>query len=288
MSRISFDPNLKEWPLRCFDRSCARICVMGDIGVGKTSLILRWLRGVFEHFEQGAYSEDLYHRSLLMHELHKKNGMEEDDFIDEGDDDLKKYSALDVQILDCDYVDMTYDSVELVTAQIKQCDAFVLCFEPTSRESFENLNGLFHKIVENAENPSITICLTKSDLYLDSEIKIDEVAERLGALGYSMDDDYEEVSAKTGENVDQLFYSVLRKISRYKKQARMAYRKQAVETGEVQDATPSLLQSTPSPSPSLQSAKLTAPARVAAPRSVAARPDEEEKHKQKNACCVIC
>lgn len=254
---------------------------MGDVRVGKTSLILRWLRGVFEVIESGEYSEDLYHKTLLMQELLKKFNMEEDYFDDDGDY-LKKFSALDVQILDCNYVDMAYDSVELMTAQIKQCDAFILCFEPTSRESFENLNGLFHRIEENAQDPVITICSTKSDLYLDAEIKLDEVAERLEALGYSMEDDYEEVSAKTGANVDLLFCTVLQKIAKCKKEARLLYKQAAIEDGEARDTTPSPVHSCSSDSASLHCAKMKTPTRVTSPILT-----KDLSRDDRAKCCII-
>lgn len=309
---------------------------MGDAQSGKTSLILRWLRGSFQPIERGTFMEDIYHRTIIYQQLLNKemegrsgigngNGNDNRDTAEaDADDekDLKRFSALDVQFLDSESMGMTYDNSGIRTAQIKQSDAFILCFDPTNRETFEDLDSYYHRIQEIMDDAVIIICSTKCDMYMEAEVKPEEVSELLTKLDLSMEDDFIEVSAKTGINTTTLLCKVLRKISQHKKIARRAYRrakKEQSHDGYLRDITPSTTSLTSSLPSELsedkknkqrqqeqdqeqkqkqdqeqdqdQKAPATTSVKARSLRQVQSTEkhlDQQDEAKSKASCCVIC
>lgn len=229
---------------RCYDLATARITVMGDSECGKTSLILRWLRHTFQPIEKGLFMEDIYHKSVYYQQLlerikHEsclasevKECSKDGTCINAADDSLvKKSSILDIQFLDSEASETTYWT-ELRTAQISQSDAFILCFDPTNKESFESIKSYYGHIEETLHDdtidPVIVICSTKCDLF-DREVTTEEISDTISKLGLSVKNDYFEVSAKSGTNTAELLCSTLKKIALHKERERDECRRDKAE-----------------------------------------------------------
>lgn len=245
MSTVLYDLNTNIALPRCYDLTTARITVMGDSECGKTSLILRWLRNAFQPIEKGSFMEDIYHKSvnyqlLLERKKHEDclgyqgNEFYKDSKSVKAADDLlvKKSSTLDIQFLDSEASGTTY-CTELREAQIKQSDAFILCFDPTNKESFDTMKSYYRCIEETLDydtiGPVVAICSTKSDLFVDREVTNEEINDLMNKLGLSIKDDYFEVSAKSGTNTAELLRTTLRKIDLHKERERDEFRRNKPE-----------------------------------------------------------
>lgn len=314
MSRISFDPSFSETPPRCLDKSTARITVMGDNRCGKTSLVLRWLRGTYRPVEHGAFFEDIYHRTLLFHQFMQKHLEREGNgagAVGSADlDELQRYAAVDVQVLDCESGDADYDNVEVRTAQIKQSDGFIVCFDPHSGDPFEDVFPYIHRIREILGDAVIVVCSTKSDLNPEAEYKLEAIDEQLQSCGLSVAEDFVEVSAKTGTNVEKLFCKVLGKISQHKQLARSSYMsghssgREAVGSPMIGSVASSETFLTPpvslKPPESIKPPASVSPpeepkqepiTKVKPPRAVIRNKDLQLKPAKKSprsTCCIIC
>lgn len=102
-----------------------------------------------------------------------------------------------------------------------QSDAFIVCFDPQNSESLESLVGYVHRIRDTLGDAVLVVCATKGGLVSGSSM--DVVDEQLRTMGLFVDEDYIEVSAKTGAKVNQLFCKALTKMLQQKEIARSGY-----------------------------------------------------------------
>lgn len=255
----------------CYDLNRSRITIMGDNQSGKTSLIFRWLKNMYQIIEDGAYQEDIYHKNVNFHnlldDLIRESPERRDDKLmehllknDDGflikDTDLRDYflkinkrisesdlpeevqhvkrhhryefekkkllmkrcATLDVEILDSQAIE-TADFSELTSAQIKQSDAFILCFDCTNRDSFNDLRT-YQRRIERArgidDKVPVIICCTKVDVMSERKVDLEDVQDFINKAGLSMANDYFEVSSKHDINTQALLNNTLLKIESYK------------------------------------------------------------------------
>jgi GTPase SAR1 family protein len=122
-----------------------------------------------------------------------------------------------IQVADQDYV---IESLELHSTQlqaehpIKLAHGFVLVYSVTSRESFTGIQSLYDHIRKVTNNDKFPVLLVgrKSDLVAEREVQMaegEQLAARLRPRCRFM-----ETSAKTGENVDEIFNDIASAVHR--------------------------------------------------------------------------
>lgn len=226
---LLYDERPSQIP-RCFDNTI-RIMVMGDNRSGKTSFILRCINGAYRDIESGLYLEDIYRRPLNLPLLLSDNRFSRDlnvkKFLNSNIYD-KKSLPKEVQFLDASPFEIA-DFSELRNRQIIQSDAFILCFDPTSLESFLNLRTYQRRIEKVRgidDRVPIMIVSTKSDLMLERKVSSEDILEMLSRIELSYDDDFLEISSKHNTNIKKLFVNTLIKVEKYKYDEQIALEKQ--------------------------------------------------------------
>ncbi|CCF58328.1 hypothetical protein KAFR_0E01740 [Kazachstania africana CBS 2517] len=226
---LLYEMNHNQYP-RCFDLKASRIMVMGDSLSGKTSLILRYVNGSYSEIQQGAYFEDIYSKHInfqaLLNYLPQcrptSASQELRQYLSTCHNDhniyTKRSPTIDVQILDAAPFEIA-DFSDLRNEQILQSDAFILCYDPTNRESFLNLRT-YQRRIERVRGLDcgipIIIVSTKSDLLSETKISNDEVFELLSRYELSSEDDFFEISSKDNFNIRELFFDLLIRIEKDK------------------------------------------------------------------------
>jgi small GTP-binding protein len=164
-----------------------KICLVGDEGVGKTSLIRR--------FVQGGFSED-YMRT--MGAVVSKKSL---DFPGPGEP-----RGVDLMIWDIigrrEFVDLISDAYfQFANGVIAVCDA-------TRRQTFEDLRGWVHGVRATAGAVPVLIFANKWDLAGSLQVSQGE----LEALGRELGAEVLTTSARTGQNVEEGFHRLARAI----------------------------------------------------------------------------
>ncbi|KAH3766918.1 ras family small GTPase [Pelomyxa schiedti] len=165
-----------------------KVGIFGAGGVGKSSLLLRFIRHEFVE-EYDPSLEDSYPYSL---KLGKRS-------------------------LNLDIIDTTgsfYECRALVEMHIRLCDAFLICYSITDEYSFTSVSDHFQNIrcVKDVSDtygpqwPGIVLVATKCDLESERRISYSQGE----ALAKSLGIPFLETSAKTPVNVDEVFYQLVR------------------------------------------------------------------------------
>jgi Ras-related protein Rab-11A len=156
-----------------------KISLIGDSNVGKTSIILRFIDDYFKEDTQSTIGIDFKVVSLeLEPDIYGK-----------------------MQIWD------TCGSERfksLTTSFIKSCTAFVLVFDLTRKNSFENIEQWINIINENTTPKYMILIGNKSDLVAQREVSKDTVLNFCRVRKFN----YIEVSAKNNDNVEKMFKEV--------------------------------------------------------------------------------
>lgn len=85
----------------------------------------------------------------------------------------------------------------------------ILCFDITKELTFNSLDNWFKKIYENnVKNVELILVGTKKDLYTNREVNKNVAIDFANELKI----DYIEVSSKTGDNINELFFKLVSKI----------------------------------------------------------------------------
>ena len=162
-----------------------KIILLGESGVGKSTLINRYINNKFEILRQ----------SLSDPEYKIKNFDIDDNTIAE----LSIHDTIHEEKLG-----------KITKNYYKDAHGAIIVFDLTNDESFEKVKNWLNEINSNAPK-DIIICLlgNKSDLTMDRKVDY-EIAKKI-----AKDDLYYEVSAKTGNNVslcfEQLTYVIIKK-----------------------------------------------------------------------------
>jgi small GTP-binding protein len=158
-----------------------KVALIGDSGVGKTSILLR--------FSEGTFLEN-----------------------------TASTIGVDFKIISFDLGDNTYAKMQiwdtcgserfksLTTAFIKSCPSFILVFDLSRKSTLTNLEHWIDIIKENT-NPQL-LCFIGNKSDLESEItkeEIDKFSEKYGIT-------YIEASAKNGSNIEEMFITTVSNI----------------------------------------------------------------------------
>ncbi|ODV96771.1 hypothetical protein PACTADRAFT_48585, partial [Pachysolen tannophilus NRRL Y-2460] len=164
------------------------ICVLGDIGVGKSSLILQFVQYHFPE-DYDPYIEDTYRREYQV----------------QGQDCI-------FEILDTAGIEEYSETRE---NQIAAADAIILCYKITSKESSDLVTILHQQILRCREQiPPIILVGTMSDLEDQRQLSYEEGESLAHQLNIGI---FFECSAKMRINVDECFIKTAEEVLAIKK-----------------------------------------------------------------------
>ncbi|XP_046855429.1 ras-related protein Rab-26-like [Xenia sp. Carnegie-2017] len=167
-----------------FDVAC-KVMLLGDSGVGKTCLLVR--------FKDGAFLSGAFISTVGIDYRNKVVDIED--------------TKVKLQIWDT----AGQERFRSVThAYYRDSHALLLLYDITSKQSFDNIRAWLSEIKDYAPNNVVVMLLgNKSDKYNDRAVKKEE-GERL-AEEYNVA--FMETSAKTGMNVDLAFMAIARELA---------------------------------------------------------------------------
>ena len=155
-----------------------KLVILGEVAVGKSSIAQRFVNGKFNNLHNPTVGALFLTKKIKVNETNIK------------------YDIWDTAGQE------RYHS--LTPMYYKNARAAVVVFDVTSAPSFERAQKWMSELFEKA-NPGIIIALCGNKIDLDnrqvSRVDAEEYANKVGCL-------YIEVSAKTNENIDELFYQI--------------------------------------------------------------------------------
>ncbi|KAJ5075468.1 rab gtpase [Anaeramoeba ignava] len=156
-----------------------KVCFLGDYGVGKTSIITRFLYDSFDISQQATVGIDF----------------------------ISKTMRIDDQIIRLHLWDTAGQEKfrSLLPTYIRDSSVAIVVFDISKKQSFENLN-IWLKFIqeEHGEDFTIFIVGNKTDLNELRQVSKEELEKFSQQNNFS----FFEVSAKTGENVKDLFRKI--------------------------------------------------------------------------------
>jgi Ras-related protein Rab-6A len=160
-----------------------KIVVLGDISVGKTSILSRFRYGVFEPEYMPTLGIDFFSQNLF-------------------------YEDKTIRLILWDTAgEERFRS--LIPSYLKNADCIIIVFDITNKDSFNSLNKWLADSKNNASEGTIyIICGNKSDLKekrIVNENEIDEYIKKNELI-------YVECSAKNGEGIKDLFNTVAKNL----------------------------------------------------------------------------
>jgi small GTP-binding protein len=161
-----------------------KICMLGSFGVGKTSLVARFVEGIFS----GKYL------STVGVKIDKKQ-------VRVGDDD--------VLLLLWDLAGEDSRS-QVQTTYLRGAAGYFLVVDGTFAESLVTAKSIHKRAVDTAGAIPVMLVVNKSDLWGRWEITMPEL-EKLQTEGWNI----QVTSAKTGEGVEKMFMTMAEKALQY-------------------------------------------------------------------------
>lgn len=155
-----------------------KISLIGDSGVGKTSILLRFVDNSFKDDTSSTIGVDFKIVSVYL-----------------GDDIYAKMQLWDT----CG----SERFKSLTSSFIKSCPAFLLIFDLTKHKSFKNIENWISIINENT-NPKLTCLIGNKCDMPQRQVTREEAIEF--SQKYNLN--YIETSAKTNENIEEVFLQV--------------------------------------------------------------------------------
>ncbi|KAL9276043.1 Ras-related protein [Drosera capensis] len=157
----------------------AKLVLLGDMGTGKTSLVLRFVKGQFFEFQESTIGAAFFTQVLSLNEA------------------TVKFDIWDTAGQE------RYHS--LAPMYYRGAAAAVVVYDITSMESFEKAKKWVQEL-QRQGNPNMFTVLVANKADLDTKRKVDnEVGEQ-----YAKDNHlhYFETSAKSAHNVNELFFEI--------------------------------------------------------------------------------
>lgn len=163
------------------DNRTIKIVMVGDPGVGKSSIIVKFVQNIFfEKYEPTI--EDAYRKRIEIENIN-----------------------YDVEILDTTGVEQFTAIRDLY---IRCSDGIIIVFSITSRSSLNNLDNIYNQILDICGDIPIVFCANKCDLKkmtVISSARLDKISKKYDTVLFK-------TSAKFGENIDEVFIEILHKI----------------------------------------------------------------------------
>lgn len=159
-----------------------QVLVLGSSGAGKTKLLTRYCEGWFKESYIATIGVDMCSRDIDI------------------DKDRVRLCLLDTAGQE--------RFSKMPASYYRNAQGVVLCFDITSRTSFDRVTFWAAEAGERAPKAALVLVGTKSDCLTNRVVSIREATELAGAV----DSDYFETSALTGEGIDAAFDALARKI----------------------------------------------------------------------------
>ena len=160
-----------------------KICLLGEAGVGKTSLVYRFIENKFR---------ENYKQTLGVNLLKK-------------DVDIDEYGAVSAQIWDLGGQESFRSLRKLY---LEGANGGLVIFDVSDRKSFDKLNEWIESFKNARGEQPLVLIGNKSDLKSNIKIK-DKEAEQF-AKNFNMELNI--TSAKTGQNVEEAFIKLTKRI----------------------------------------------------------------------------
>ncbi len=161
------------------DDYLCKLSFIGDNGVGKTSIVQRYVNNIFH----------LDYRATIGAFITKR---------------ICKFKGLadtQVRFVIWDIAGQP-QFTRIRPAYLTDSGAIMIVYDVSQRESFENVKKVWYEDIKNAELTNVALVLVGNKIDLDErEVSFDEGMKLAEELGMA----YIETSAKTGENVDDAF-----------------------------------------------------------------------------------
>lgn len=156
-----------------------RIVLLGDQGVGKTSIVKRFVRGTFNMNENSTIGASYFSQDVFI------------------DDRLIKFQIWDTAGQEA------YRS--LCPIYYRNADVGIIVFDVTRAQSFKSVETWIRSFKSNCKDSLIILVGNKNDCEDESkEVSLDEVYN----LSENMKTDFMCVSAKTGEGIQDMFLKI--------------------------------------------------------------------------------
>lgn len=156
-----------------------KIALIGNSGVGKTSILLRFTENKYKENNQSTIGVD--------------------------------FKIITFSINDTSYTKMQiWDTCgserfkSLTTSFIKSCPVFILVFDLTNRKSFLELDNWIKMINENSSPTLLNVVGNKADLKEQRQVELNEILQFSNQNSMN----YFEVSAKEDLNIEELFIDI--------------------------------------------------------------------------------
>ncbi|XP_028247069.1 ras-related protein RHN1-like isoform X2 [Glycine soja] len=157
----------------------AKLVLLGDMGAGKTSLVLRFVKGEFSEYQDSTIGAAFFTQVLSLNEA------------------TVKFDIWDTAGQE------RYHS--LAPMYYRGAAAAIVVYDITSMDSFVRAKKWVREVLRQA-NSSLTMFLVanKADLEAERKVRYEEGEEYAKENGLS----FLETSAKTAQNVNELFYEI--------------------------------------------------------------------------------
>ena len=172
-----------------------KLVMLGDSGVGKTSIALRFVHNSYHPFVEATIGATYLSRNVALPDP------------DEPRSSSSPRKAVELKIWDTAGQER-YQS--LTPLYFRGAGAALLVYDITKLHSYQTLQRWVRELKHTGpENVLLTIVGNKSDLSQERTVSLEDAAayaESIGAV-------YMEVSAKTGENVTEVFDDIAMRVS---------------------------------------------------------------------------
>lgn len=161
-----------------------KIVVIGDAAVGKTSLIKRYVKDEFD---------DRYLNTIGAKVMKKSVGVNKPD----------TGEIVDLKMILWDIVGQeSFDTVK--KAYYRGASGAIVVCDNTRRETMEHMHKWIENLFDVSDVIPIILIVNKTDLESELQFSVDDVISEYAPYGSAV----HSTSAKTGENVDQIFHDL--------------------------------------------------------------------------------
>ena len=166
-----------------------KICLLGEPGVGKTSLILRYVNNFFQNEYKATLAADFLQKRISSNEFPELS------------------QEIDLIIWDLGG-QRNYLVDKMTDYYLQGSNGYILVYDLTNISSLKNLEIWNKRIQETCGDIPFIVVGNKSDL--TEKIKVDD--NNLKPLIKKYKTTFYKTSAKTGENLNKLFFELSKKI----------------------------------------------------------------------------